>query len=60
MSVPLREARELLERRYLDAQVSRFDGNIAKTATFIGMERSASMHQLRAAGHRFQRAIVDD
>ena len=50
MSVPLREARELFERRYLDAQVSRFDGNIAKTATFIGMERSALYRKLRALG----------
>jgi two-component system nitrogen regulation response regulator NtrX len=50
MSVPLREARELFERRYLDAQVTRFDGNIAKTATFIGMERSALYRKLRALG----------
>src|SRR6185312_14576263 len=50
MSVPLREARELFERRYLDAQVSRFDGNIAKTAAFIGMERSALYRKLRALG----------
>jgi two-component system nitrogen regulation response regulator NtrX len=50
MSVPLREARELFERRYLDAQVTRFDGNIAKTAAFIGMERSALYRKLRALG----------
>jgi two-component system nitrogen regulation response regulator NtrX len=50
MSVPLREARELFERRYLDAQVTRFDGNIAKTAAFVGMERSALYRKLRALG----------
>jgi two-component system nitrogen regulation response regulator NtrX len=50
LSVPLREARELFERRYLDAQVTRFDGNIARTAAFIGMERSALYRKLRSLG----------
>ncbi|HXQ41989.1 MAG TPA: sigma-54 dependent transcriptional regulator [Candidatus Udaeobacter sp.] len=50
MSLPLREAREVFERRYLDAQVSRFGGNISKTAAFIGMERSALHRKLRALG----------
>ena len=36
MSLPLREAREVFEREYLMAQVSRFGGNISRTAEFIG------------------------
>ncbi|SPJ15746.1 hypothetical protein SBBP2_1730001 [Burkholderiales bacterium] len=40
----------MFERRYLDAQVSRFGGNISKTAAFIGMERSALHRKLRALG----------
>jgi two-component system nitrogen regulation response regulator NtrX len=50
MSLPLREARELFERHYLDAQVARFGGNISRTAAFIGMERSALHRKLRALG----------
>ena len=41
MSLPLREAREIFEREYLRAQVTRFGGNISRTASFVGMERSA-------------------
>ncbi len=60
MSVPLREARELFERRYLDAQVMRFDGNIARTAAFIGMERSALYRKLRALGINAVDRSTDD
>ncbi len=41
MGLPLREAREVFERDYLIAQISRFSGNISRTAEFVGMERSA-------------------
>jgi two-component system nitrogen regulation response regulator NtrX len=47
MSMPLREARELFEKQYLAAQISRFGGNISKTAQFIGMERSALHRKLK-------------
>jgi len=50
MALPLREARELFERRYLDAQVARFGGNISRTASFVGMERSALHRKLRSLG----------
>ncbi len=50
MSLPLREARGIFERRYLEAQVMRFDGNISKTAIFVGMERSALHRKLRSLG----------
>jgi len=48
MALPLREAREQFERHYLESQVLRFGGNITKTASFIGMERSALHRKLRA------------
>lgn len=48
MSLPLRSAREAFERQYLEAQVTRFGGNITKTAAFVGMERSALHRKLRA------------
>jgi two-component system, NtrC family, nitrogen regulation response regulator NtrX len=50
MSLPLREAREAFEREYLIAQISRFSGNISRTAEFIGMERSALHRKLKALG----------
>ena len=50
MSLPLREARELFEREYLVAQISRFGGNISRTAEFVGMERSALHRKLKTLG----------
>ncbi len=50
MSLPLREAREMFEREYLVAQISRFGGNISRTAEFVGMERSALHRKLKALG----------
>jgi two-component system, NtrC family, nitrogen regulation response regulator NtrX len=47
MGLPLRSARELFERQYLKAQLDRFNGNISKTASFIGMERSAFHRKLK-------------
>jgi two-component system, NtrC family, nitrogen regulation response regulator NtrX len=50
MGVPLREARESFEREYLKVQIRRFSGNISKTASFIGMERSALHRKLKLLG----------
>lgn len=50
MSMPLREAREIFEKQYLMTQISRFGGNISKTAAFIGMERSALHRKLKLLG----------
>ena len=50
MSAPLREARESFEREYLRVQIRRFTGNISKTASFIGMERSALHRKLKLLG----------
>ncbi len=50
LSLTLRDAREEFERQYLEAQVTRFGGNISKTATFVGMERSALHRKLKSLG----------
>jgi two-component system, NtrC family, nitrogen regulation response regulator NtrX len=50
MGTPLREARETFEREYLRVQIRRFSGNISRTASFIGMERSALHRKLKALG----------
>ncbi len=50
MGAPLREARENFEREYLRVQIRRFSGNVSRTATFIGMERSALHRKLKLLG----------
>ncbi len=50
ISLPLKNARKVFERNYLQSQINRFDGNISKTATFIGMERSALHRKLKQLG----------
>jgi two-component system nitrogen regulation response regulator NtrX len=50
LSVPLKEARENFEKEYLTTQLNKFNGNIAKTAEFIGMERSALHRKLKGFG----------
>ncbi len=50
MGMPLRDARETFEREYLLAQVDRFGGNISRTASFVGMERSALHRKLKSLG----------
>ncbi|MGL5784796.1 MAG: sigma-54-dependent transcriptional regulator [Alphaproteobacteria bacterium] len=48
LGLPLKQAREVFEKQYLSAQISRFGGNVSQTADFIGMERSALHRKLRS------------
>jgi len=50
VGMSLRDAREQFEREYLALQITRFNGNISRTAEFIGMERSALHRKLKALG----------
>ncbi|MBT3558702.1 MAG: sigma-54-dependent Fis family transcriptional regulator [Rhodospirillales bacterium] len=50
IGLPLRDAREAFERDYMTAQLDRFDGNISRTAEFVGMERSALHRKLKSLG----------
>ena len=50
LSVPLKEARENFEKEYLTTQLRKFNGNISRTADFIGMERSALHRKLKGLG----------
>jgi len=50
IGLPLRDAREKFEREYLNVQITRFGGNISRTAAFIGMERSALHRKLKSLG----------
>jgi two-component system nitrogen regulation response regulator NtrX len=59
-TLPLREARELFEREYLLTQIQRFGGNISRTASFVGMERSALHRKLKSLGVTTSRGGEDD
>ncbi len=50
LSIPLKEAREKFEKEYLSLQLKKFNGNISKTASFVGMERSALHRKLKGLG----------
>jgi two-component system nitrogen regulation response regulator NtrX len=50
MGLTLREARDLFEIQYLQAQLMRLGGNISRTAAFVGMERSALHRKLKQLG----------
>jgi len=50
LSIPLKEARENFEKEYLTIQLRKFNGNISKTANFVGMERSALHRKLKGLG----------
>lgn len=50
IGMSLRDARERFEREYLHVQITRFGGNISRTAAFIGMERSALHRKLKSLG----------
>jgi len=49
-SYPLKEAREKFETNYLITQLKKNNGNISKTADFVGMERSALHRKLKGLG----------
>ncbi|HZZ34291.1 MAG TPA: sigma-54 dependent transcriptional regulator [Caulobacteraceae bacterium] len=59
IALPLREARELFEKEYLNAQIMRFGGNISRTAAFIGMERSALHRKLKSLGFSAGRVLEE-
>ena len=50
LSYPLKEARLQFETNYLINQLRKNNGNISKTADFIGMERSALHRKLKSLG----------
>ncbi|HEY3694806.1 sigma-54 dependent transcriptional regulator [Phenylobacterium sp.] len=60
IALPLREAREVFEREYLNAQMLRFSGNISRTAAFIGMERSALHRKLKSLGLSNARIVEEE
>ena len=60
IALSLRDAREVFEKEYLNAQIMRFGGNISRTAAFIGMERSALHRKLKSLGLGSLREEVEE
>ena len=50
LDLPLREAREQFERAYLEQQLERAGGSVARLAKLAGMERTHLYRKLRALG----------
>ena len=48
LGLPIKEAREIFEKNYLLSQIKRFNGNVSKVATFVGMERTALYRKLKS------------
>ena len=46
-NLPIKDARKNFEKKYLETQINRFKGNIAKTSTFVGMDRSALHRKIK-------------
>jgi two-component system nitrogen regulation response regulator NtrX len=60
LDLPLREAREQFERSYLLQQFKDCDGNVARLAERVGMERTNLYRKLRALGIDPKRALDND
>jgi two-component system nitrogen regulation response regulator NtrX len=62
LALPLRDAREVFERTYLQAQIARFGGSVTRAANFVGMERSALHRKIKllAEGTDGADAVNDD
>ena len=58
MALPLREARDMFETQYLQAQLLRFGGNISRTAGLVGMARSALHRKLKQLGITSEDRVV--
>ena len=46
-NLPIKDARKIFEKKYLETQLIRFKGNIAQTSTFVGMDRSALHRKIK-------------
>ncbi len=52
-NLPLKDARKIFEKNYLENQLSRFKGNIARTSSFVGMDRSALHRKIKELNINF-------
>lgn len=57
LKLPLREAREIFERRYLEEQLKACGGRVGKLAELVGTERTHLYRKLNQLGVAFSRVI---
>ena len=55
LNLPIKDARKIFEKKYLETQLNRFKGNIAKTSTFVGMDRSALHRKIKELDIKFRK-----
>ena len=46
-NLPIKDARRIFEKNYLETQLNRFKGNVAKMSSFVGMDRAALHRKLK-------------
>ena len=46
-NLPIKEARKIFEKKYIETQLVRFKGNIVKASAFVGMDRSALHRKIK-------------
>ena len=47
LNLSLKDARKIFEKNYIENQLLRFKGNIARTSSFVGMDRSALHRKIK-------------
>jgi DNA-binding NtrC family response regulator len=60
LAMPLREAREHVERAYLQQQLLLCGGKVGQLAKRVGMERTHLYRKLRSLGVDFRQSLTDD
>ena len=55
LNLPIKDARKIFEKKYLETQLNRFKGNIAQTSTFVGMDRSALHRKIKELDIKFEK-----
>ena len=53
--LPIKDARKIFEKKYIETQLNRFKGNIAQTSTFVGMDRSALHRKIKELDIKFEK-----
>ena len=54
-NLPIKDARKVFEKKYIETQLDRFKGNIVKTSIFVGMDRSALHRKIKELGIKFNK-----
>ena len=59
-SLPLRELREQIERRYFEYHIGQENGNMSRVANKVGLERTHLYRKLKQLGVTFTRRVLEE